>query len=317
MNIIEYYHSLDKKAKVISDFRLFQLRSGFSIGFDADENLCVVIGSSNASQSPLLQRTKLLSIECNRHLIYLIDGKSEEKLVHIVRCFSKCERDKEIFLELINATIPESVSEEEVMEVFRTLSQFFANKEEPSDSELIGLYAELEAIKTFSSKINLSDYWQSNDRMKFDFSFSDFLKLEVKATTKDFRTHHFRHEQLVTDMYKIIVLSYMLRFDDAGESLYDLMLKIKPLFINNPQKLLRIDRILKDVSEERLKGFKFSPEYTKEKRHFYLASAIPRFEGETPDGVANAEYDCSLENIPILQDDDFISIVQDELSKEE
>lgn len=316
MNVIEYYHSLNRNPHFTDDFKLFPFKPGFNIGFDSDDNLCIVIESSNTTRAPLLQRTKLLSIECNRHLIYLIDGKREEKLVHIFRCFSTVETEKEIFLELICATMPEPASEEEVMEVFHTLSRFFSSKEEPSENELIGLYAELEVIWSFSPVFNLSDYWQSKDRMKFDFSFSDSLKLEVKATRKDFRTHHFRHEQLISDMYRIIVLSYMLRDDDAGVSLYDLIINVKPLFVNSPKKLLRIDSVLKNVSKDKLKELKFSPEYTKEKRHFYLASAIPKFEGETPDGVANAEYDCNLDNIPILQDDDFISIVKDELSKE-
>ncbi len=316
MTVAEYYHSIVRNTQMTDDFELFQFRPGFNIGFDADGNLCVVIKSSNVAHTPLLQRTKLISVECNRRLICMINGIQEEKLVHIVRCFSKIEKERELFLELINATMPETASDEEVMDVFRTLARFFADKGELSDSELIGLYAELDAILAFSPSIKIEEYWQSQDRMKFDFSFTDSLKLEIKATTKAFRTHHFRHEQLITDMYNIIVLSYMLRYDDEGISLYDLIINVKPLFAHSPKKLLRIDTVLKNVSEERLRELKFSPEYTKEKRHFYLASSIPKFTESTPDGVANAEYDCNLDNIPILQDESFISIVKDALSEE-
>lgn len=41
--------------------------------------------------------------------------------------------------------------------------------------------------------------------MKFDFSISEKVKLEVKATVKNIRTHHFRHEQLMTEVYDIFV----------------------------------------------------------------------------------------------------------------
>ena len=109
----------------------------------------------------------------------------------------------------------------------------------------------------------------------------------------------------------------MLRFDDEGLSLYDLIHEVKPLLAHSPKKLLRIDRVLKNVSEDRLREIKFSPEFTKEKRHFYRASSIPKFSETTPDGVANAEYDCNLDNLPFMQDEEFIIMVQDELAKEE
>ncbi len=316
MTIIDFYHSIGRKTPSADDFALFQFRPGFNIGYDFKGYLCIVINSSNSARTPLLQQTKLLSVECNRHLSYIKNGSHEDRLVHIIRCFSTVEKEQEIFLEVIDATMLESASDEEVMSMFQTLSSFFANKEEPSDTELIGLYAELDAIKTFSSNITMSDYWQSKDRMKFDFSFTDSLKLDVKATTNSFRTHHFKHEQLITDIYDIYILSYMLRYDDKGLSLYDLIYEVKPFMKNNPKKLLRLDTVLKNVSENRLQEMKFSPEYTNEKRHFYLAESIPKFAELTPDGVANAEYDCNLDNIEAIKDEDFISIVLGVLSKE-
>ena len=316
MTVTEYYHSAIRGTQTANDFELFSYRQGFFIGYDSDGNLCVVIKSSTVAHTPLLQRTKLISVECNRRLLYTINEEQEENLVHIVRCFSKIEKEKELFLELIDATMTETASDEEVMEVFQTLTRFFSDKEEPSDGELIGLYAELDAILAFSASLQIEDYWQSQDRMKFDFSFTDSLKLEVKATTKAFRTHHFRHEQLVTEMYDIVVLSYMLRHDDEGISLFDHINAAKPLLLHSPKKLLRIEKILKNVSEERLKELKFDSEYTRERRHFYLASTIPKFSETTPDGVANAEYDCNLENLPFLPDESFVSMVHTALAKE-
>ena len=59
------------------------------------------------------------------------------------------------------------------------------------------------------------------------FSISEKLKLEIKSTTKNSRTHHFRHEQLMTELYNIYVLSYMFRYDDEGLSLWELILESK------------------------------------------------------------------------------------------
>lgn len=307
MTIADFFQSIKRNDRITDDFELFQFRPELFIGFDKSSNVCVVIPSSSSGRSPLVRKTKVLSIECNRCLSFSNGGTIDKKTVHIIRCFSTSEKEQTLFLELIDSIIQYAISDEEIMEIFSILSQFFSDRSEPTESELIGLYGELDAILSFG----IEDYWQSKDRMKFDFSFNEILKLEVKTTTKNFRTHHFKHEQLMSDMYTILVLSYMLRYDDEGLSLYDLIYSVKPFLSKNPQKLLRVDRILKNTAEERIKGLKFSPEYTKEKRHFYLASSLPRFPETTPDGVANAEYDCELDNIPFLKDEEVIPMIKE------
>lgn len=319
MTIIECYRtvlSLDRSTQ--DDFLLYSFRDSLFLGFDAKGNLCAVIKSSSTSASPILQRTKLLSVECNIRLDYSLDGSEKKSsLVHIIRCFSQIEKEREMFLELIDAMIPTGKAmDDEVMEVFRTLAKFFADKTEPSDAELIGIYAEIDAIISFYSQLDLGRFWQSKDRLKFDFSLSDKFKLEVKATTKNFRTHHFRHEQLNTDAFDVFILSYLLRYDDEGKALFDMLQEVKPLIKTNPKKLTRINSILKNVSEERLRSIKFSPEFTADKRHFFDAKLIPKFPDGTPEGVANAEYDCSLENIEFVSDSSFMAMAKKVIEEE-
>lgn len=62
-------------------------------------------------------------------------------------------------------------SEEAIMETFNTLRTFFNDKKELSDNELIGLYAELYTIYSFHESLEIEKYWQSRDRMKFDYLF--------------------------------------------------------------------------------------------------------------------------------------------------
>ncbi len=312
-SIIDSYHSFMNEKNINDDFRLYPHSEYMFMGYDQKQNLCVVIKSRNTSRTQLRQKTKMLSIECNVEIEYIIENEKKKSNVHIIRCFSNIEKERILFLELIDATIKETVTDEEIIECFTILSNFFADTKEISDNELTGLFAELDAIIHFSSSLNIEQYWQSKDRMKFDFSFTDNLKLEVKATTKNTRVHHFRHEQLVTEMYDIYVLSYLLRHDDEGVSLLDLIEQVKPLLMRFPKKLIRIERVVKNVGEDRLKELRFSPTYTTEKRHVYNAELIPKFLEYTPDGVANAEYDCDMENITYISDEDFIKIVETSL----
>jgi hypothetical protein len=103
----------------------------------------------------------------------------------------------------------------------------------------------------------------------------------------------------------------MLRYDDEGLSLLDIILQTKPLLAENYKKLNRINLILKNVSIERLANLKFSTEFTQAKQQIFRAADVPKFNQFTPDGVANAEYDCSLENISHLNRDDFIKVLKD------
>ena len=313
MTLLEFYKAtfpLNKPDE--NDYNLCAYTGSIFLGVDVDGSLSVVFKSISPSRCPLMQKTKLLSVECNVVITHCLSGAEEKDVVHVLKCYSQIDKEKELFLELIDSLLAnKQFTDESIMEVFRTLINFFADKREPSDSELIGLYAELTTILSFANDVDMAKYWQSVDRMKFDFSVSDKVKLEVKATTKPFRTHHFRHEQLIADMYDIYIISYMLRYDDEGLSLLDIILQTKPLLAENYKKLNRINLILKNVSIERLANLKFSTEFTQAKQQIFRASDVPKFNQFTPDGVANAEYDCSLENISHLNRDDFIKVLKD------
>lgn len=293
-----------------NDFTLVKYDTNILVGIDSSAHVCVVIKSANLRRFPTKYKTQNISIECNVKVHYKLNDKLHENTVHIIRCLSEIQREKHLFLELAVVLIQESDgSEETIMETFNTLRTFFNDKRAIPDTELIGLYAELYTIYKFHEALQIERYWQSRDRMKFDFSISERIKLEVKATVKNTRTHHFRHEQLMTQIYDIYVLSYLLRYDDEGLSLFDLLMTCKVFLSTDSRKLLRINYVLKNAGEERLKNMRFNRDYTEANRHFYCADDIPKFNQSTPHGVANAEYDCVLDNVKSIEDDGFINIV--------
>ena len=153
--------------------------------------------------------------------------------------------------------------------------------------------------------------------MKFDFSITEKLKLEIKATTKNTRTHHFRHEQLMTEVYDIYVLSYLLRHDDEGLSLLELINESKTYLSYDPRKLVKINLVLKNVSQERLDNFRFNNDYTRANMHFYKAEDIPKFNESSPSGVINAEYDCVLDNVKSIENIEAIHIIKTNIEDNE
>lgn len=67
------------------------------------------------------------------------------------------------------------------------------------------------------------------------------------------------------------------------------------------------------VRKEELKGLyvkAIDRAYTEANRHIYRAADIPKFRENTPRGVANAEYDCVLDNVEFIEDDLFIDIAK-------
>lgn len=308
MNIVETFN---KRFKVgvdfKNDFSLVACEDGIMIGLDKNSHVVVVVKSGSPKRFPIIQKTQNMSIECNVKVSYVLNKKVESDVVHILRCLSDSEKEKELFLELATVLLANTdKSEESIMDSFNILRTFFSNKKDVSDNELVGLYAELYTICKYHDSLNIERYWQSRDKMKFDFSLSEKNKLEIKATTKNSRTHHFRHEQLMTEIYEIYILSYMLRHDDEGLSLYSLIIQSKEHLASDPRKLLKINQILKNVSEERLKNLRFNQDFTEANMHFYKAKDIPKFNEVTPSGVANAEYDCVLDNISYVEEQTFL-----------
>ena len=98
----------------------------------------------------------------------------------------------------------------------------------------------------------------------------------------------------------------MLRYDDEGLPLYDLIIKSKEYLASDSRKLLKLNQVLKNVSEDRLKGLKFNQDFTEAHMHFYRAVDVPKFNENTPSGVANAEYDCVLDNVNFIEEKDAI-----------
>ena len=103
----------------------------------------------------------------------------------------------------------------------------------------------------------------------------------------------------------------MLQKHDYGESLGELIEQIRDIFADNYALLVHIESIVSQIDNEELYRTKYDSTYTKTNLRFYNAKEIPHFNEKTPDGVFNAEYDCSLDTSPTVIEENMISWIKE------
>ncbi|WP_178750965.1 PD-(D/E)XK motif protein [uncultured Treponema sp.] len=248
----------------------------------------------NQSILPIIQDTKFLSLYING--IFKI-GDGTEKNLSVVSLKSEDKKLIETFIRLSVSVIPE-ISDKKFYDYFLSLKEIFSNSVQKSETELQGLYAELYTVKYLFETIglDLSSFYQSQDRMKFDYSISDTKKIEIKSTQKSERIHHFRQEQVNSLMYDIIVFSYLLRKDDKGLSLYELIEYCKNTFANNFLFITHIEKFIHKTTDSELQNLKFNEQYTINNLKLINANQIPKIEKTSGNGVFNIEFDSNITN---------------------
>lgn len=247
----------------------------------------------NKSCLPIIQNTKYLDLFIN--CTFEIDT-SIEKNISVVVLKSNDKRLIETFIRLAVSIIPE-ITDQKFHDYFMTLKEIFSNSKEKSEAELQGLYAELYILKYIMDnlKIDLSQFYQSQEKMKFDYSISEKKKIEIKSTIKAERIHHFRQEQLNIMMYDIIVFSLMLRKDDQGLSLFDLIQYCKTNFGYNFRFIAYLEKFIHKSNISDLKEIKYNENYTISNLRIVKADNIPKVDQEQNGGVFNIEFDSNLD----------------------
>lgn len=315
MSIVDAYNNFVLNDNILSsDFNLVTYKDGFLIGYDLNMNTCCVIYSNEKQRSPLTLNTKMISVDCNSHVQLRIKGNMRYDYVHIIRCYATSHSERMVFLELCDALltkVPQTHQEEYIVDIFRILIDFFDDSHEISRSQLQGLYAELFTIHYFDQYLPLGKYWHSKDRLKFDFSLSDKLRIEVKSTVSTIRKHHFSHDQLHHVESSIYIISYLLREDDQGLSLFQLIQDIKPTFENSPDALKQILKIQMKTTPSLLESIKYDNAFMVENMRVFKAVDVPRFSESKPTGVSNAEYDSILDGVPHLDLLDFVNVLKE------
>lgn len=267
----------------------------FYWGKGANGDIVYGIESKNTNLSSLTQSTKYLKIYLNTIFDVTYESSTNKKNLSLIVLKKDGMDFLDIFIRL-TATIDNVLSDQEFLNYFLNLKNLFSNDSKKSIKELQGLYGELYSMVYFKDvyNLNLAQYYQSEDKRKFDFSVTATKKIEIKTTTLPARIHHFKLEQLNVLRYDILVVSIMFQKDDCGLSLFELIQRVKDLFSNNLKLMIHIENMIKNIDYEVLESIKYNKIYIDNNIKFFDANRIPRIQEKTVDGVFNVEFDSDL-----------------------
>ena len=242
---------------------------------------------------------------------------SKEIFAHIVTCIDSTPENNEIFVDLCELYFSENdLSSKEISLVLNKLGKFFRITQDITTFEIQGFYAELFFMKIMyeDNSINISNFWQKREKMKFDFSLTSKLKVEVKSTVSSDRIHTFLHEQLSSSLYDIFIASVLMREENNGLSLECLindLLSNYPLSINARENIIKMKH---RIGKKRMTEVIYDEEYMRRNLKIYNAEEVPKIENIAPATVTDITYKSQLSGVEPLEFKDFIHLIEDRLA---
>ena len=269
-----------------------EFSDGIFFGKDRDNNIiCAKVNLSK--EAPFSLTTKAIELYQNYHFIMQTDNENIDGNYDLLVLKNSFVDTKKTFINLCLNFYSED-SDRGIVELTNDLIEMYKiNKTKDSLAEQ-GLWAELFTILYLKNNydIDISKYWHNDNYNKYDFSFSEKFKLEVKSTKKETREHRFSHEQIYTD-YDVLISSVQVRIDDNGYTILDLYSEVEELFASKYDLLIKIESLLKKINKDSLDKYDF--EYAKNNIKFYINNNIPHINESEPEGVHGTEYTVVLE----------------------
>ena len=293
----EIITKINSLTKPLNGFNIFEF-DGFLWGIGSKGETIFGLDSSLSKASEIIQTTKYIKLYINHKFGCFINEEIQYKNLSLYVLNTTEMKLQELFVRLC-LSMENDLNEEKMLRNFFNLKDLFTNQKKPSLIELQGMFGELFTIYYLKTNygLDISTYYQKEEKRKFDFSITEKKKIEIKTTLKPERVHHFLHQQLDTDRFDIKVISLMLQKDDCGMSLLDLVKECKELFSNYLIIILYIEMMTKNIDDLDLESIKFNIEYAKDNLKIFNGDDVPRIKEKDINGVFNIEYEVDLENV--------------------
>lgn len=297
-------------AKAIKGFENHRIAKNFN------DNPSLLIFISENNQDFFVANQNLFNIKVTHNVKCEIvtDKKVSQNNFSVVSYIGQNDDVKDVFLKtclVLIKSLGQNPSNKKIKQTVDKFIELFKAIKEPPKKTIQGLWSELFFIEqsNFPEKVILG--WHSIPEEKFDFSF-DKLRIEVKSSSTESRTHHFSSAQLnPINNLEIIIASVLVSTSIAGLSVIDLMNKINGKLDDFPkqkEKLHLLAYSTLGVDIERVDEIKFNYESAKESLRFYKSEDIPKIEGiNIPKEVSNVRFTTNLINSkPIETNIDYI-----------
>jgi hypothetical protein len=199
------------------------------------------------------------------------------------------------FIDAVGASVqrlgPE-VSESDVADMLERLAEVFRLMSQPASRESTGLWAELFLIANAANPAFLVRSWHGSSFDKFDFA-HDLDRLEVKASMRESRCHHFAYDQVYPPAgCRGFVVSLMVRRSAAGVSLGELWRAVRER-METAADVLKVDEqciMTLGAGWEQARNERFDREVARDTLLVFAVDDIPRVPLCTVPGVSDIHF---------------------------
>jgi len=289
-------------------------REDVYLGIDLGSRPCLFIATSETTQEPALCSSHI-SLQLSK-LYRLADaggGLSKQGLFHSICCETTDDAEVGSFLLLIEAFLAyqqgKPIGGEELTSFFRSMLRLFSiSPERDLKAERQGLWGELFMMSRIRGLRFWAPFWHSEITQTFDFS-SPGKRVEVKTTLGQQRIHQFSHRQVFTlEAQEIIIASLLLREDDVGQSLRDLINACREDLKGGPY-FIKLEKAVRRAGMEQSTeiGPIFAPAQAEQELAFFRSADAPHFRVPEPHGVSETRYQVDLSTAPQLARQDLNS----------
>ena len=199
--------------------------------------------------------------------------------------------------------LDEGASFEAFDSAVRSIVELFDALSRPGRYHAQGLWAELGLIAYGAAPSRAARAWHQHTGDLFDFADADF-RVEVKSTTRQRRIHSVSLGQLsAAEAGETLLVSLVLRPDDDGHSIDDLMERARDVLRPEPPLQRRLEEVLADglgADWRSAATVRFDLDAALSSVRFYRAADVPCVDRNVPDEVSNVRFSVDLSEVPSL-----------------
>jgi Putative PD-(D/E)XK family member, (DUF4420) len=275
------------------------------IGKNFLDNPSLLIFINEQDKDFFIPNQSLFNIKVSHNLKCEIelDNKTFQKNFTVVSYTGQDSDIKDIFLstsQILVESLGRTPSNAKIKFVVEKFIELFKSLKEVSKKSLQGLWAELFVIEQSKHPEKLIIGWHSIPEEKFDFSFGK-LRIEVKSSGTEIRTHHFSSSQLNSvNNTEIIIASILVNINAGGISLEEILERINNRLNNYPKQKEKLHLLVYSVlgtDIDKINEIKFDYQLAQESFKLFNSIEVPKIESkDIPKEVSNIKFISNLVN---------------------